>query len=512
MKALYICGLVMLVSGLLLVPCAQAAAAPSQTPESPQYGGVVKMIANYPPRAIAPLKAMYGGDEISVLFCYESLVNVTKDGSVGPALAESWKTASDGKSITFKLRKGVKFHDGTDFNAAAVKYNLEEQKDVKNELASITSIDVVDEHTVRLNLKQYDNMLLVSLTRVPGRMASPKSLQNPDKQWVSTHMVGTGPFQFVSWERDVALKYKKFEGYWDKGKPYLDGFEVIFIVDSRTASAALQAGEAQMTSLVLAKDLRNLLTPDLRVNTFYRFVYMLAGDSANPGSPFANRKVREAMEYAIDKKAIVDAVGAGTWIAPNQVCIPGTVGWILDFKGRQYDAKKAKQLLAEAGYANGFKTTLIAQSNIDRDALVATQTYLKAVGIDANLSIVDTGRMGVYQSKGWQNAILACAMEAIPQEYLREVQRLFVPGSSSRLHSVGVPPEFNDVVKQATGASDHDAQRKLTERVVRMFYDEAVVVPVWIDSANGVYHKNVYTDYKIYHKQNWNPADCWIRR
>jgi peptide/nickel transport system substrate-binding protein len=511
MKKACICGMVMLLSSLLLVPCAQAAAA-SQALETPQYGGIARMISNYPPKAIAPLKGMWGGDDTSVLFCYESLVNVNRDGTIGPGLAESWKIASDGKSITFKLRKGVKFHDGTDFNAGAVKFNLEDQKETKNELASISSIDVVDEHTVQLNLKRLDNMLLASLTRIPGRMASPKALQNPDKQWVSTHMVGTGPFQFVSWERDVALKYKKFEGYWDKGKPYLDGFEVVWIIDPTTASATLQAGEAQMISLVLAKDLRALTSKGFKVNTSYRFIYILAGDSANPGSPFAKKKVREAMEYAIDKRAIVEAVGAGTWIAPDQVCVPGTIGYLPNFVGRRYDPKKAKQLLAEAGYPGGFKTTLIAQNNIDRDALVATQTYLKAVGIDASLTIVDTGRMGVYQTKGWQNAILATGMEAIPQEYLREAYRLFGPASISRLYSVSMPAEFTNVLNEATGTWDRETQRKATEKVVKALFDEAAIIPAWIDSANGVYHKNVHADFKLFHKNNWNPAETWISR
>ena len=113
-------------------------------------------------------------------------------------LATSWDSAPDGKSITFHLRQGVKFQDGTDFNADAVKYNLTQLLSVKPELKPITSIDVVDNYTVRLNLSAYSNTLLYQLAWVDGLMESPTALQSHDATYMSTHLVGTGPFELIN--------------------------------------------------------------------------------------------------------------------------------------------------------------------------------------------------------------------------------------------------------------------------------------------------------------------------
>ncbi len=149
--------------------------------------------------------------------------------------------------ITFTLRKGVKFHDGTDFNAEAVKFNLEAKKAAKmSGTEDWSSIDILDDYTVRINLLQYVNTALARFTAIYGAMVSPTAFKKNGIDWARWNPVGTGPFQFVGFERDVSAKYKRFEGYWQKGKPYLDGVEYLYIKDPMTQSATMEAKEAHV--------------------------------------------------------------------------------------------------------------------------------------------------------------------------------------------------------------------------------------------------------------------------
>ena len=136
---------------------------------------------------------------------------------------------SSGKVITLTLRRGVKFHDGTDFNAEAAKWNLDQAISTKQfGSVLIDSVDVVDPYTIRINLKQRDNTLLGMLGfSYIGMMISPTAFKTKGEDWVIANPVGTGPFRFASWQKDVKIAFRKFEGYWQKGKPYLDGIENI---------------------------------------------------------------------------------------------------------------------------------------------------------------------------------------------------------------------------------------------------------------------------------------------
>ena len=146
------------------------------------------------------------------------------NGRIEPWLAESWKVAPDKKSITFVLRKGVKFHDGTDFNAEAAKFNLDALKAGKNPgTEDWGSIDIIDAYTVRINLLKYSNILLSRFGATPGSMVSPTAFKTKGIEWARWNPVGTGPFEFVSFERDASMRYKKFMGTGRRVSPISTG-------------------------------------------------------------------------------------------------------------------------------------------------------------------------------------------------------------------------------------------------------------------------------------------------
>ena len=183
--------------------------------------------------------------------CLEPLIRIDNKGNVVPWLAESYEVADDMKSITFKLRQGVKFHDGSDFNAQVAKWNLDNVIAAKSKpiLASVNSID---DHTIQLNLTQWSNTIWSDLYENDFvTMISYAAFQKNGKEWMIQNPVGTGPFKYVSYQGQVSYEYIRNPDYWGKDKsgnqlPYVDAIEVSYITDSFTQKTAMQAGVADM--------------------------------------------------------------------------------------------------------------------------------------------------------------------------------------------------------------------------------------------------------------------------
>jgi peptide/nickel transport system substrate-binding protein len=234
--------------------------ATQQAATSPiQRGGVLKMfIPATPGTPIGwPVEQRGGIPGYSASPALEGLIDRDAAGNLSPWLATAWTLASDKKSITLTLRKGVKFHDGTDLNAAAVKFNLDAYLTAKNVVAnSWSSIDVVDDSTVRINLKYYENTMPSDITSI--RIISATAYNTKGIDGIRWAPIGTGPFEFVSFTRDVKVVYKKFNNYWDTGKPYLDGVEMIFIVDPMTQKLGFMAGDANVLSNASGKTAADL--------------------------------------------------------------------------------------------------------------------------------------------------------------------------------------------------------------------------------------------------------------
>jgi peptide/nickel transport system substrate-binding protein len=500
-----------LVSVMLLSGPASAASAPtSASAAKPQSGGTLKIIFTQLPDAYGNVKSTFSMQFTAYLFpVVETLVGLSKDGPVPTKLATSWDIARDGKAITFHLRKEVKFHDGTDFNAEAVKWNLEQILKSRPELKIVTSIDVLDKYTVKLNLSEYDNSLLYHLTWYDGLMVSPASVQGRDAAFISTHVVGTGPFELASFTRDTSAVFKKFKGYWQKGKPYLDGLEYIPVKDSNTAQNAFLSGQTQAWSYVHPRYIQDMKTQGYKVNSVPGTSINAFGDSANPGSPFAKKQVREAIECAIDKQAIVDTFGGGTWEAPEQPVSSRLLGYVPNFKGRTYNPAKARQLLAEAGYPQGLKTIAYYKPVYDPQVMVAIQANLKAVGIDAELQRLDAAKAASIEVQGWENSILFSGV-GMTGTFASAMQ---IDGPSpTKASSAKATPEYKALLAQAVAATDKTTQKELNQKLVQLVFDEAIIIPIAIQSRNTVYTNSVHFDLDTISMQFWNPDDAWLSK
>ena len=329
---------------------------------------------------------------------YEGLFGFDKDMKIINVLAEGHGVSADGLVYTVKLRRGVKFHDGTEFKADAVKASLDRVSNPENKLRryalvrDIEKTEAVDDYTARITLKRPFSAFINVLAHPAVVMISPGAIAKYGRE-LNDHPVGTGPFKFVEWKQTDYLKVEKFGGYWKPGYPKVDGIIWKPVVDNNTRAAILQTGEAQFAFRMPPEQIAMLKTkPELEVLTgpslYQRFLMMNTRQK-----PFDNLKVRQAVNYAINKEALCKVAFAG-YAVPSDGVIPAKMEFFHKVGPWPYDVAKAKQLLAEAGYPNGFETELWSAYNHStaQKVIQFLQQQLNQVGIKVKLTALEAGQ------------------------------------------------------------------------------------------------------------------------
>ncbi|MGF6564345.1 glutathione ABC transporter substrate-binding protein GsiB [Kosakonia cowanii] len=338
---------------------------------------------------------------------YQGLFGLDKEMKLVNVLAEGYTVSDDGLVYTIKLRKGVKFQDGTDFNAEAVKANLDRASNPANSLKrynlykNIASTEAVDEGTVKITLKQPFSAFINILAHPASAMISPAALKKYGKE-IGFHPVGTGPYTLEAWNQTDFVKVKKFAGYWQQGLPKLDSITWRPVVDNNTRAAMLQTGEAQFAfpipyeqAAVLKRNSKLELVTSPSI--MQRYISMNVTQK-----PFDNPKVREAINYAINRQALVKVAFAG-FATPATGVLPPTIAYSQSYQPWPYDPAKARELLKEAGYPQGFTTTLWSSHNHStaQKVLQFTQQQLAQVGIKVQVTAMDAGqRAAEVEAKG----------------------------------------------------------------------------------------------------------------
>src|SRR5215831_12100734 len=242
---------------------------------------------------------------------YEGLYGFDKDMKLIPVLAESFDVSKDGLVYTIKLKKGIKFQDGTDFKADAVKVCLDRVTNPENKLKryglynnNIAKVEVVDDYTARITLKTAFSPFINQLAHPSTVMISPAALKQWGNKDIAFHPVGTGPFKFVEWKQTDYLKVAKFDGYWKKGYPKVETITWKPVVDNNSRAALMQTGEAHFTYPVPYEQAEVLKAkPDLEVVAAPSIVLRYLAMNVLQ-KPLDNPKVREAINYAINKEAL----------------------------------------------------------------------------------------------------------------------------------------------------------------------------------------------------------------
>lgn len=329
---------------------------------------------------------------------YQGLFGFDKDLKLVNVLADSYQVSKDGLTYTIKLKSGIKFHDGTDFNAAAVKANFDRVTNPDNKLKRYTlynriaKTDVVDAHTVKFTLKEPFSPFINVLAHPSGVIISPAALQKYGKD-IAFNPVGTGPFVFQEWKQTDYLKVKKFDGYWKKGLPKVDTLTWKPVVDNNTRATVLQTGEASFAYTLPPEQAEQLKqSPKVDVVTSPSIIARYLSMNTKQ-KPFDNVKVRQAVNYAINKEALAKVAFAG-YAVPAEGVVPAGVEYAEKFGSWPYDPAKAKQLLAEAGYPNGFETILWSAYNHStaQKVIQFAQQQLAQVGIKVQIQALEAGQ------------------------------------------------------------------------------------------------------------------------
>jgi peptide/nickel transport system substrate-binding protein len=339
---------------------------------------------------------------------YEGLIKVNSQGEFTPGLATKWEVSPDGKVYTFHLRKGVKFHNGEPFTAQVAKWNIERAKNEGTTnphpeyFRGITNIETPDDSTLITTLKDVDALFIAHMAEGDAVMLPAKGYED-----AKSNPVGTGPFQFVNWVRGDRVEMVRYEGYWNPELPYLDKVTFKFIGDASAQIAALKAGDIDVIGYIAAPESAMEMSKDERfkvsAGTTTGEVIM---STNNKATPFDNKLVRQAMAHAVDRQAVVDLVmfGYGTPIGSHWS--PSTP-YYLDLTDKfSYDPEKAKDLLAKAGYPDGFEATikLPAIYSYSKRAGEVIADMLGKVGIRLKIEIVEWGQWieRIFKKKEYQ--------------------------------------------------------------------------------------------------------------
>lgn len=337
---------------------------------------------------------------------YDTLVRYDSHGALVPDLATSWTSSPDGLTYTFHLRPNVKFANGDTMNAAAVVFTYERMLDKTNPgykygpypfgaffYGDISHVTAVNPTTVQFTLSKPEASFLSSLTVLTGAIVDPKSVLTEGKKF-ALEGEGTGPFMVKSWQRGQQLTLIPNPHYWGSA-PSLSQVVFIPIVQSSQRATDLQAGTVDMVINPSPVDLSQIRTAgDKIAMQAGPHIWWIGMNLLNP--PFNSVKVRQALNYAINRTAITKNILYGTGIPANQPLAPGQMGFDPNSNPYHYNPTKAKQLLAEAGYPHGFSTTLLVPtsgSGMQNPTSMATaiQGYWAAIGVTVKVEELDWG-------------------------------------------------------------------------------------------------------------------------
>ncbi len=459
---------------------------------------------------------------------FETLVEF--DGAttnVRPGLAEKWETSADGKTWTFTLRKNVKFSDGTPFNADAALWNFQRQWDPKHPYhtdayatlkweywndvlgwgfkgdknALVQDISKVDDYTIKFVLSDASGPFLINMAMFSNGIASPASFDK-NKTDAFKNPVGTGPFKMTEWIKDDRMTLVKNADYWDKTKPSIDKLVFRTIKDNSARYLAVKAGDCTGMGEGANPDDAKAAASDANLQVLARPAMNIGYVNMNQRNQYLkNLKVRQAIAWAINKKAIVDAIYAGNGQVATQFLPPSLWGYNPDIKQTCCDMDKAKALLKEVGYEKGF-TVDFWYMPVSRPYYPAPKAIAEAiaadlakVGITTNLKTEDWGQYKTDEQAGKFDGIWLMGWtgdNGDPDNFLFTFFGDDPPGAgASTKRSAYYNKDLNDLLVKAARLSDVKAREPLYKQAAVLIDADMPRVPVAHSTVPLIFSKKV---------------------
>ena len=379
----------------------------------------------------------------------DKLFDLDEKLNIVPMLATSYQWSGDNKALTLKLRRGVTFHDGEKFDAAAVKYNIERHKTMpgsnrRGELAPVESVDVVDPQTVRLNLSAPFAPLLAQLTDRAGMMVSPKAARAEGEKFAAKP-VCSGPFKFVERIAQDRIVLERYAGYWNKGAIHFDRIVYLPIIDATVRLANLRAGQLDFIERMASSD-----------------VPSVKSDEAKKTALGKDARVREAFELSLDRDGIVQVAADGEGDIGNQWVSPANPWYAKNVPIPKRDVARAKQLLAAAGTPNPTVTLMTPTTSDAQRIAQVVQAMAKEAGFDVKIQSTEFATSLNLADKGQFDAyVLAWSGRADPDGNLFSFHACKQP-----LNYAGYcKPETDDLIKRSRASNNPAERLKLFEQI-----------------------------------------------
>jgi peptide/nickel transport system substrate-binding protein len=416
----------------------------------------------------------------------DKLVDIAPDQRIVPMLATAWEIAGDGKAITMKLRTDAKFHDGERFDAAAVKFSLDRALTLpdsrrKTEISAVGNVAVVDDFTVRIELKTPFSPLLAQFADRAGIMVAPRAVQELGDQF-GQKPVCAGPYKFVERVPQDRIVLEKFADYYDGARYAVQRVVFLPIPDTSVRFANLRAGQLEMIERLAPNDIDTIRKSGSLgyvgiTGMGYQGITFNIGNGPKASNPFGrDRRVRQALDLSIDRAIINEVVYRGEYTIGNQPVPPHNAHYnkALPVPGR--DVARAKALLKEAGVADPVLTLLVPNSNDDRAAAEMIQSMAREAGIDVRLQAIEFITMLQYARDGnFEADYVGWSGRIDTDANIHTLLACKAPGNDGRYCNATMEQGLD-----AARLTSNDAERaRIYEGVMRQLVDDKPILYLW---------------------------------
>ena len=465
---------------------AGSTAAPAAGAAQGQQGNAEIVISlNADPPKLDPAQSSAFVDRQVLNNLCDKLLDLDPQGKIVPMLATEWKISDDKLTYTFTLREGIKFHDGTDLNADAVKFNIErgmtETSPRRTELSSVKSVEVVDPKTIKITLKQPFAPFLSVLTDRAGMIVSPKAAQELGNDFI-TKPVCSGPFRYQDRVKGDHITLVRNENYWQKGLPKAAKLTYRIFTDANTALVNLKSGQIDFSDSVPSKEVPNLQQDKnfVVVNQpgfGYQGIYL---NTKRP--PLDNKNVREAIDLLIDRDALVKVVFGGTSTPGHSPFAPTHFAFGDSDKYDKPNVEQAKKLLADAGATNVSFTLKTGTSAVNTQVAQLIQNFLKPAGIDMQIEKLEFGTQ-LDQTDKHDFQASALGWSGRPDPDLNIYDFMITDGANN--DSQFSNPTVDEQLKLARSENDEAKRKAAYDQVMHILHDE--VPYVYLYHQNNVF-------------------------
>ncbi|RDY28238.1 hypothetical protein CHL78_006530 [Romboutsia weinsteinii] len=443
---------------------------------------IIRLAQNTDVKSFDPHQANDSSTSNATRHIFNTLIKLTPEDTFEGDLAESWEQVDD-TTVKFKLKDGVKFHNGEILTSDDVKFSLERQKEsskVGHLVDMIESIEVIDDLNFIIHLNKKSSTLISSLSHIGGAILNKKSVEEIEASGkkIDENPIGTGPYKFEAWKPGDRFILIKFDDYFD-GEVKNDGLEFRIIPEGSSRAIALETGEIDVLLNVDAVDYNRIRDNiDLVLNEYSPTTIEFL-DMNNEKAPFDNKLVREAINYATDKASIIAVSTNGEAIKSEGIMGPTSIGYSNNVVNYDYNLKKAKSLLKQAGYDNNLEFTILASSDVRSKTAQVYQASLAEIGVKVNVEMMESGAMLEKQMNGdFQAAVRGWNPNAEPDNTFAPLYLTENKGSGGN-RTFYSNEKVDSLIREGRIEQDEIKRNKIYEEIQQIITKDAAIAPIY---------------------------------